>query len=77
MKRNMDVIRSILLTLEKDGNPEAELGLPEEELLYHLDLLFDAGLLEGESLRGNAGQLGGRFNPKNNLVWSRLPRGCE
>jgi hypothetical protein len=56
MKRDMDIVRSILLKLEIEEKLDT-LGFQEEVLLHHLDLMFDAGLLEGKARRGNAGQL--------------------
>jgi hypothetical protein len=55
MKRDMDLIRDILLKLEEVpensylSNPPEDLDLQEhsfEEVAYHLGLLIDAGLLE-------------------------------
>lgn len=51
MKRDWDLIRTILLRMEQ-GNP-AEIyyngieGYPYEQVLYHLYLLYRAGLIEG------------------------------
>lgn len=50
MKRDMDLIREILLTIEAEGDPELP-GLPElpswsaERVVYHVRLLREAGLV--------------------------------
>lgn len=72
MKRDMDLIRELLLKLEDehlDGNlyslkPDG-LGIEGrsyEELSYHLTLLIDAGLLDGER------ELSGQFAVRN-ITW--------
>jgi hypothetical protein len=54
MKRNWDTIREILAILERFNNPSEILRLasfpPErkEEILYHIQLLLEAGLVHGE-----------------------------
>jgi hypothetical protein len=56
MKRDMDLIRAVLVSLEAVtensylDNPPEELGLQGhsfEEVAYHLKLLIDAGFLDG------------------------------
>lgn len=54
MKRNWDVIRCILARLESLDNswqalqhPDFECGTADE-VSYHMELLFEAGLVEGE-----------------------------
>jgi hypothetical protein len=57
MKRDMELVRKILLYLEskdKDhfmGIIKIE-GYEKKEIDYHLQLMLDAGLLKGELLRG-------------------------
>lgn len=49
MKRDMDLIREILLRTENEEEyPEAEKGV----IVHHLDLCIEAGLLKGELLPG-------------------------
>ena len=55
MKRDMDLIRAILLNVEQQGPPEGwcDVQLPghsEEEISYHVMLLRDAGLVEAVKL---------------------------
>ncbi|MCF6337055.1 MAG: DUF2513 domain-containing protein [Gammaproteobacteria bacterium] len=57
MKRNMDLIRSILLALEKveSAGKMQQLsidGIAEEVLSYHVKLLFQAGLIEAHDASG-------------------------
>ncbi|MCJ2165600.1 MULTISPECIES: DUF2513 domain-containing protein [unclassified Pseudodesulfovibrio] len=55
MKRNMDLVRSLLFELEEhpDGyspdNIEVD-GYSEEEVGYHFLLMVEAGLIEGEEI---------------------------
>jgi len=72
MKRDMDLVRELLLRLEAeplDGNVwllnPAELGKDHtpDEIAYHLLLLIDRGLLEGE--RALSGELMAR-----KLTWA-------
>ena len=60
MKRNMDLIRDILLFGEAKSEPwfasNVQIGdWPAEETVYNIGLCFDAGFFRGE----NAGTLGG------------------
>ncbi|MET4570693.1 DUF2513 domain-containing protein [Rhodanobacter soli] len=61
MKRNWDIIREILTHLEELPNTDSMLELsdfPEDrafEYAYHVELLIEAGLVEGQM----AGTLGG------------------
>lgn len=58
MKRNMDLIRHLLLYLEEKPDPSlvkaedivAE-GFSAGEVQYHLNLMFQAGLINGEDVR--------------------------
>ncbi len=60
MKRDMDLIRHLLLTLESKPGPqlikaediEAE-GFSPTEVKYHLNLMFQAGLINGEDVRSS------------------------
>jgi hypothetical protein len=57
MKRNWDTIREVLTRLEELPNTDSTLQLsdfPNEhayEYSYHVELLIDAGLIEGEMFR--------------------------
>lgn len=55
MKRDFDLIRTILLKVETEGDPEEPLihslsvnGIEQPVVNEHVKLLIDAGLLEGE-----------------------------
>lgn len=58
MKRDMDLIRRLLIVLEEKPGPEllrvadisAE-GYSAGEIQYHLNLMFQAGLVNGEDVR--------------------------
>jgi len=55
MKRDMDLVRTILMEIEKlphDGGGHAihVSGHPADEISYHLLLLHEAGLIEGQDL---------------------------
>ncbi len=53
MKRDMDLVRQILLTIEEYDGPLmrmkdfAELHCANDELFYHLRLLHDGGFIDG------------------------------
>ena len=87
----MDLIRGLLLRIEEDKTLDgsrwvqftpSELGMEsrtEEEIGYHLDLLIEAGLVNGKSMADTipaVGKLtweGHEFldNIKNNDVWGK------
>ncbi|MED1747526.1 DUF2513 domain-containing protein [Bacillus zhangzhouensis] len=55
MKRDMDLIREILIKLEEDENPNDWISIEIEnkdpvEVSYHVKLLSEAGMLEGKDL---------------------------
>jgi len=72
MKRDMDLVRTILLQVEeKAGDPRGwvELaipGHPETEVSYHVMLLKEAGLLEAQNLSSSHGY---EWKPKR-LTWA-------
>lgn len=58
MKRDMDLIRKILLAIEAHAEPyswevpiEIE-GYSDKEVSYHIKLLLEAGLIEARGLKG-------------------------
>jgi Hypothetical protein (DUF2513) len=53
MKRDMDLIREILLVAESDGTYKSAEHYTEEQVAYHVQLLIDAGLIEGRVLFEN------------------------
>jgi hypothetical protein len=71
MKRDMDLIRKILITLEADPQPyfsrtlEIE-GYTNEEINFHLMLLNEVGLIEGTDMSAGSEPL---FFPER-LTWS-------
>jgi len=62
MKRDWDIIREILLTLEEYGNEAGPLQIswfPDNraaEISYHMELLIEAGLVCGEMRFGGWGE---------------------
>src|SRR5687768_1994905 len=51
MKRNMDLIRAVLLQAQK-GDPNGSVdGFTGDELKYHRALAIEAGLLRGRALK--------------------------
>lgn len=50
MKRNMELIRKILLAVESGELNESIEGYSDDEIKYHKVLAIDAGLLEGKVL---------------------------
>lgn len=57
MKRDMDLIRYLLMEAEAGETPEAMARYTESQILYHRKLAIEAGLLEGIVRRGAQGQL--------------------
>ena len=55
MKREMDLIRLLLIQVESGEKPEAMSDYTEEQILYHCELAIEAGLLDGKVLRGGPG----------------------
>jgi len=69
MIRNMNLIR--LLLLRSEGDEEAKKaceGFTVEERAYHVQLLIDAGLVEGMAVRGANGEFTGAAVSR--LTWS-------
>lgn len=56
MKRDLDLIRAILLAIEAkssiDPRPVDVAGYPTEHIGYHVELLHDAGYLKGVRMAG-------------------------
>jgi hypothetical protein len=55
MKRDMDLIRQILLSTEADEN-KIDAKFTQEEIAYHASLLKDAGFLDAAIVRGPRNQ---------------------
>ena len=55
MKRDMDLIRSILLNVESDGTLGVPGGYTNEELADHAQQLVEEGLVEGVIARNGQG----------------------
>src|SRR4051812_6251945 len=55
MKRDMEIIRQILINVEDDKYPYGARvcldGVPDETCAYHVALILDAGLAEGEVIK--------------------------
>ena len=58
MKRDMEIIRAILINVENDKYPYGGLvhldEFSDETCGYHVALLFDAGLAEGRLIKSNS-----------------------
>jgi len=70
MKRNADLVRSILLDIESAPALQALSGftydgISEAEIIEHVEIMIDAGLIEGKVLRHSSG---GRVIV-NRLTW--------
>ena len=62
MKRDMDLVRLLLLQVEEGEAPSALSSYSEEEVVYHTDLLIGAGLLKGKPVYDAAvGRVTGAF----------------
>jgi len=48
MKRDMNIVRDLLLKIEADEEPNYH----EDTILYHINLLYEAHLIEGTQTRG-------------------------
>ena len=57
MKRDMDLIRKQLLTLESGNDPLDIDGYTKETLLYHIYLLDNAGFVHAALARGSKGEV--------------------
>jgi|SRR5690606_17435649 len=93
MKRNMELIRNILFTLEQDENPfkwgPVEInGYDYKEISYHLKLLYQAGLVEAKSVATkdtdiwwakNLTWSGHEFldSIRNDSVWKKTKQGIK
>jgi len=52
MKRDLDLLRSILLNVESDGKHAVPAGHSNEEVADHVQQLIEGGLVEGIVVRG-------------------------
>ncbi len=68
MKRDMDLIRSIMLQIEDDGNVLCIEGYEQDVILKHLELLDEAGLIKASFL--SADQVGIVSAHVERLTWS-------
>jgi hypothetical protein len=63
MKREMDLIRLLLLEVESGERPEGMKLYSEQQVLYHCELAIEAGLLDGLVVRNGQGEIkGARLN---------------
>lgn len=70
MKRDMDLIRTILIEIEDHENPRAEVpikapGYSPDQITYHLGLLYEAGLINALHASHLSGE---RWIPQS-LTW--------
>ena len=56
MKRDMDLIRRMLLEVEGDDNPKTITQFTEAHEVYNIALLEDAGLVEARVVKGSMGK---------------------
>jgi len=56
MKRDLDLIRSVLLAVEAEETQVAIPGYTEKQVLYHCALAIEAGLLSGQTIPDAEGQ---------------------
>src|ERR1700733_4620032 len=69
MKRNMDLIRLLLMRSEGDAFAKDECEkFTVEERAYHVQLLIDAGMVEGLVRKGPKGEINGAIVSR--LTWS-------
>jgi len=68
MRRNFDTIREILLQIADDKMDMLD-GEPQTEILFHLELLIEAGLVDGEVMRSGS-QVEPVFATVNRLTWA-------
>ena len=54
MKRDMELIRLLLLEVEEEDTPDLS-QYPEQQQLYHMILLIEAELVKGEVIDGEDG----------------------
>lgn len=86
MKRDMDLVRKLLITSEQDGDTEELYNEYGNELVAgHIAILIDAGLVKGAVACGSAGKpvageiirltwAGHEFldNARNDTVWNKV-----
>jgi hypothetical protein len=69
MKRNMDLIRLLLMRSEGDESARDACGkYTGEELGYHVQLMLDVGLVEGEAFSRADGEFNGAVVTR--LTWA-------
>ena len=56
MKRDLALIRCLLLSAEAEEKLEATTDYSEKQVLYHCELAIEAGLLEGQVFHNEQGQ---------------------
>lgn len=64
MKRDMDLIRMLLMQQEDDEKPPGLDQYPGNVQAYHAGLLIDAGLVEGSIAEGGGGEIIGAVRVK-------------
>ena len=68
MKRDMDIIRLLMLELETDEKQEALEKYSQKEILYNMSQMIDAGLAIGDVVRGGDNEpIGGGLDQ---LTWA-------
>jgi hypothetical protein len=68
MKRDMDLVRLILMQMEDDEAPADMSTYSEDQILYHCGLVIQAGLVEGKVVEDNQGNIRGAAMQR--LTWA-------
>lgn len=73
MKRDFDLIRKLLISMEESGANTLEIpsvdGCSAEEIMYHLILLRDGGFVESESETSSTSNRVIKIHPPIMLLW--------
>lgn len=66
MKRDMDLIRALLLQTEEEEKPDLS-GWTEKQQVYHMALLIEANLVHGEIIEDQNGRVASTLTTR--LTW--------
>jgi len=73
MKRDLELIRKLLITIEENPKPQFDGvlsvdGYNDETVLFHLDLLNDAGFIDATISKDETGEIINAF--PNHITWA-------